>query len=92
MPNVPTFREAGYKGFEAIGWIGALFPAGVPADRVASASAELVRITKDPVIQRRLREYNLDPTGIPAEEFGKILASDMQSWGDLIRELNIKDE
>lgn len=92
MPDVPTFLEAGYKGFEPIGWIGALFPAGVPAERVSAMSAELVRIVKLPHIQQRLRELNLDPTGIGGQEFGKVLAEDMKTWGRLVTELNIREE
>lgn len=92
LPDVPTFAEAGYKGFEPIGWIGALFPAGVPAERVSAMSAELVRIVKLPHIQQRLRELNIDPVGIGGPEFGKVLAEDMKTWGTLVRELNIRQE
>lgn len=92
LPDVPTFAEAGYKGFEPIGWIGALFPAGVPAERVSAMSAELMRIVKLPQIQQRLRELNIDPTGIGSQEFGKVLAEDMKTWGRLVGELNIRQE
>lgn len=92
LPDVPTFAESGYKGFEPIGWIGALFPAGVPAERVSAMSAEMVRIVKLPHIQQRLRELNVDPVGIGGPEFGKVLAEDMKTWGTLVRELNIRQE
>lgn len=92
LPDVPTFAEAGYKGFEPIGWIGVLFPAGVPAERVSAMSAELMRIVKLPQIQQRLRELNIDPTGIGSQEFGKVLAEDMKTWGRLVGELNIRQE
>ena len=59
LPQVPTFLESGYKGFEQYGWIGALFPAGVPADRVASMSGAMASVVKSPAMQQRLRELNL---------------------------------
>ena len=92
LPDVPTFAEAGYKGFEPIGWIGVLFPAGVPAERASAMSVELMRIVKLPQIQQRLRELNIDPTGIGSQEFGKVLAEDMKTWGRLVGELNIRQE
>src|SRR5260221_10901113 len=30
LPNVPTFAEQGYKGFESVGWIGLCAPAKTP--------------------------------------------------------------
>ena len=32
MPDVPTFEEAGVKGYESIGWFGAVAPAGTPQE------------------------------------------------------------
>ena len=92
LPDVPTFAEAGFEGFEPIGWIGVLFPAGVPAERASAMSVELMRIVKLPQIQQRLRELNIDPTGIGSQEFGKVLAEDMKTWGRLVGELNIRQE
>ena len=91
LPAVPTFLEAGYKGFEQHGWIGALFPAGVPADRVATMSNEMVRIVKLPQMQQKLRELNLEPLGSNAEDFAKVLASDLASWTRLVAELGIQE-
>lgn len=92
LPAVPTFLEAGYKGFEQHGWIGALFPAGVPADRVALMSAEMSRIVKLPHVQQRLRELNVDPLGSGADDFAKVLAADLASWTRLVSELGIRED
>ena len=91
LPSVPTFLEAGYKGFEQYGWIGALFPAGVAPDRVALMSAEMARIIKLPHMQQKLRELNLEPLGSNAEEFARVLASDLSSWTRLVSELGIQE-
>ena len=91
LTTVPTFLESGYKGFEQYGWIGALFPAGVPADRVKLMSEEMARIVKSPAIQQRLRELNLEPLGSTAEEFAATLSSDLASWSRLVTELGIQE-
>lgn len=91
LPAIPTFLESGYKGFEQYGWIGALYPAGVAADRVALMSAEMTRIVKSPAMQQRLRELNLDPLGAGAEEFAATLVNDLNSWTRLVTELGIQE-
>ncbi len=91
LPQVPTFLESGYKGFEQYGWIGALFPAGVPADRVASMSGAMASVVKSPAMQQRLRELNLEPLGSSADEFATALTNDMTSWIRLANELGIRE-
>lgn len=39
VPNVPTFAEAGYPGFEASSWVGVFAPAGASPDIVAKLNA-----------------------------------------------------
>ncbi len=92
LPTVPTFLESGYKGFEQNGWIGALFPAGVPADRVALMSSEMSRIVKSPQMQQKLREFNLEPLGSTSDDFARVLAADLSSWTRVVTELGIRED
>ena len=92
LPAVPTFLEAGYKGFEPYGWIGALFPAGVPAERVTLMSSEMARIVKTPQMQQKLRDLNLEPLGSNASDFATVLANDLVSWSRLVTELGIHED
>ena len=92
LPAVPTFLEAGYKGFEPYGWIGALFPIGVPADRVTLMSSEMARIVKTPQMQQKLRDLNLEPLGSNASDFATVLANDLVSWSRLVTELGIHED
>ena len=63
MPEVPTFGESGYKGFEPEAWMGLLMPAGAPPERAAALSKEVARIVRLPEIDQRMRELNLVPIG-----------------------------
>ena len=47
LPDVPTFDEAGFKGFEAVTFTGLFAPAGTPRDVVARLSAALTRAVQD---------------------------------------------
>lgn len=92
LPEVPTFLESGYKGFEPDAWMGLLMPAGVPADRAAALSREVARIVRLPEIDKRMRELNLVPIGNTPQEFDAVLRGDLDKWSRFVRELDIKIE
>ena len=92
LPEVPTFLESGYKGFEPDAWMGLLMPAGVPAERAAALSREVARIVRLPEIDKRMRELNLVPIGNTPQEFDAVLRGDLDKWSRFVRELNIKIE
>jgi tripartite-type tricarboxylate transporter receptor subunit TctC len=92
MPTVPTFQELGYKGFEPYAWMGILMPAGTPRDRIALMAAEVNRIVKTPEMEKRLREYNLEPVGNSPAEFAAVLVKDSQTWKQVIELGGVKLE
>ena len=70
----------GYPGFEALGWVGVLLPAGTPKPIVDKYSAEMVRLVKLPELRARLYEQTLMPVGDNAESFARTLKRDMALW------------
>lgn len=92
LPNVPTFLESGYKGFEPDAWMGMLFPAGTPKARSDALSREIARIVRTPEIAKRLRDLNLVPIGNTPEEFATVLRNDYERWSRVIKQLGIKGE
>ena len=92
LPNVPTFLEAGYEGFEPDAWMGLLFPAGVPQDRVQALSREVARIVKEPEMTKRLMDLNLVPVGNTPQEFAKVLQDDYDKWAKVIEQVGIKGQ
>ena len=90
MPNVPTFAEAGFTGFESIGWIGMLAPAKTPAPLVQRLSAEIATIVKSPAGAKMLADSGMLPRGTTAPEFGALLKRDQQVWQALVSQSGIK--
>lgn len=90
LPDVPTFAEAGYEGFEPDAWMGLLFPAGVPQDRVQALSAKVAQIGQRPEIQRKLLDLNLDPVVSTPEAYAQTLRDDYAKWGEIIRRVGIQ--
>ena len=80
LATVPTLLESGYPGFEALGWVGILLPAGTPKAIVDKYSAEMVRLVKLPEVRARLYDQTLMPVGDNAESFARTLKRDMVLW------------
>jgi tripartite-type tricarboxylate transporter receptor subunit TctC len=92
LPNVTTFREAGYKGFEPDAWMGLMFPAGVPKARVDALSREVARIVRMPEIAKKMKDLNLVPVGNSPEAFAAVMKSDQDKWSRIIRDVGIAME
>lgn len=92
MPNVPTFAESGFDGFEAIGWIGMLAPAKTPRPVVDRLSAEVARIVRSPEGTRMLTDYGMLARGTSAAEFSALLKRDQLVWQTLVKQTGIRVE
>src|SRR5262245_4516330 len=53
LPDVPTFDEAGLKGFEASSWFGVVAPARTPRETVSRLNAEIGRALREADVQSR---------------------------------------
>jgi tripartite-type tricarboxylate transporter receptor subunit TctC len=92
IPSVPSLYELGYKDFDFGAWQGVLAPAGTPREVVVKLNKELNAIVKDPEASASLVKIGFTPVGGTPEQFGKLVASDIDRWGRVIREAKIKIE
>ena len=92
LPDVPTLEQAGVAGFEVNGWYGVLGPARIPKPIVAKINGEIVRMLKDPALQKMLSQEGADPLTSTAEEFQRTIAADIKMWAEVIRAAGIKFE
>lgn len=72
LPNVPTFQELGYEGFESF-WNGLFVPASTPRSVIDKLHHAVVTLLKDPEVQERLKQYGLSPVGSTPEELARAL-------------------
>lgn len=84
LPDVPTFREAGYD-IEGTGWFGLFAPAKTPADVVNRLNAIIVGALAKPDIKERILKSGLQPTGTSPEAFAKILQDDIALWAPAVK-------
>lgn len=89
LPNVPTLGESGYAGFEPLGWVGVLVPAGTPKPIVEKIAKEIARIMALPDVRARLQEQTLVPVTSSPEAFAKVLKDDLALWAKIVQDAGI---
>jgi tripartite-type tricarboxylate transporter receptor subunit TctC len=74
------------------GWQGIFVPASTPQPIVDKINQELIKAIKDPDTIKRLNDIGFEPVGDSSEEAAKVVKSDFDRFGKIIKELNIKQE
>lgn len=84
LPDVPTFREAGYN-IEGTGWFGIFAPARTSADVINRLNAIIVGALAKSDIHERILKLGLQPMGTSAETFAKIQRDDIDLWAPAVK-------
>jgi tripartite-type tricarboxylate transporter receptor subunit TctC len=92
LPNVPTLDEQGIKDVYADNWYALFAPARTPGPVIAKLNAAVNAVLKDPDTARKLIDAGAVPAAGTPAELGALLASELERWGKVIREKNIKPE
>src|SRR4030095_5701133 len=90
LPGVPTIAESGYKGFEAVTWVGIAGPAAMPKDAVARLNAAFNQALQDAEVRKKLEGQGADVLGGTPEQFGKLIQDDMVRWGKVVKDSGAK--
>src|SRR5258707_6951348 len=92
LPDLPTVAEQGFRGFEAIQWIGLLTTAGTPSEIIERLNAEVNRALRDPDLIAKFAQQGISPAGGTPAEFQHTIAADLKNWTETARAANIKAE
>ena len=90
MPDLTTTEEQGFKGLEAIQWVGVFATAGTPKPVIDRLNKEINRIIHLPDVVAVLDKQGVSPTGSTPEEFQALISREINQWRDIAREANIK--
>jgi tripartite-type tricarboxylate transporter receptor subunit TctC len=91
LPDVPTVAET-VSGFESVTWQGIGAPAKTPPEIVAKLNQEINAALADPKIKARMEDLGSVPTPMSTDAFNKLIAAEIEKWGKVIREADIKME
>jgi tripartite-type tricarboxylate transporter receptor subunit TctC len=92
MPNVPTFKEQGFQGFDIDSWIGVYAPAKTPEPVVQAWTTALREITAMPDVQARLTAFGFEPLGNTPAQFMERYRADYPRMAELIKAAGVTAE
>jgi tripartite-type tricarboxylate transporter receptor subunit TctC len=92
LPDVPTFDEAGVKGFTIDTWYGLLAPAGTPPEALRVLGREAAAFNASAVVNERLAGAGLEPGGVCGDVFAAQIAREIDANARIARDLNLRAE
>lgn len=87
-PDIPAIAET-LPGFELTTWLGFFAPGGLPRDQVNALSQALVRAVNADDVKSKLMELALPPRTEGPEALARLVQSDQEMYGRIIREYKI---
>lgn len=92
LPEVPTVQEAGVPGFEANNLFGFVVPKGTPAAAVRTLSGAIEAALAAPGLRQAMEAQGVELKFTPAAEFGKMIAQEFTTWGQVVETARVKLE
>jgi tripartite-type tricarboxylate transporter receptor subunit TctC len=92
LPEIPSFVEQGYPGFEAISWQAVLAPARTPKPIVDRVSAELIRIIKSDDVRGKMLSQYFSAAGTAPEALADLMKTERDRWAKVIKAAGVQPE
>ena len=92
LPDVPTFKEAGYQGLEIVENFGFFANAKTPLAVVAELHAALRAAAAQPRVIAALEKLEFDPVSMTQAEYAALLRADYERWGPVIKATGYRAE
>jgi tripartite-type tricarboxylate transporter receptor subunit TctC len=83
--DLPTMAETGLPGYEVYSWIGLMGPGALPRPVVSRLHGEVTRLIQVADVRQRLTSLGIDLVGNTPEEFSRIMQTDLEKFGRLVR-------
>ena len=83
LPDVPTFAEIGYPGFQIIAWCGLAAPAHTPQPILDRWNAAVNEAFADKTIRKRIEDMHYDAAGGSAASYTEFFTRDIEAYRQL---------
>lgn len=90
IPDVPTMTEQGYADIDLDIWHGLVAPAGTPMPIVRKLNEEFVKAARSPDIADKMTVQVSEMIPGSPEDLAKLIASDVERLGKVVRDAGIK--
>jgi tripartite-type tricarboxylate transporter receptor subunit TctC len=94
-PELPTLAESGAAAlarFDAGSWFGVLVPAATPAALQTRLHADMAAVLATPAMKAEILKTGVEPRTMTQAEFAAYLKRQLETWGPVIRERNIRPD
>jgi tripartite-type tricarboxylate transporter receptor subunit TctC len=88
-PQIPTFVEAGFPGFEWDSWYGVMSPAKTPKNIIDIQQAGIAEVLANADVKDHLLKVGLEPNGSTPDEFKSFLEKKMTTYAKVIKDAHI---
>jgi tripartite-type tricarboxylate transporter receptor subunit TctC len=92
LPDVPTFRESGYEGFNGLTWYGIVGPAKLPEAITRKLNGEVNKVLSSPEVRETFTAQALEAMPMTPPQFGKYIADEIAHWTAVARSSKIQAE
>ena len=84
LPDVPAIAES-VPGYQMFGWYSLVAPKGTPEPVLAKASAEVVKIVKEPAFQEKLKTLGVEVVGGTRKELDDFRRGERKRITELVK-------
>ena len=91
-PNVPTFKELGYPGFDGQQWYGIAGPANLPEPIVTKINAELNKVLASPEFAEKMASEAMTVMPMTPQQFNNYIKEDIARWTKVAKDRHIELE
>nr|WP_082784157.1 tripartite tricarboxylate transporter substrate binding protein [Polynucleobacter sinensis] len=91
-PNIPTFKELGYNGFDGQQWYGISGPANMPDAIVKKLNAELNKVLATPEFAEQMTSEAMTLMPMSPEQFSTYIKEDIARWTKVAKDRKIEIE
>jgi len=89
LPDIPPMSDT-LPGFEAFEWNGVFVPHGTPQAIITALNGAINQAIVSPEVKDRFDNLNIESRPTTPEEFRAFINDQMERWGKVVKEANIK--
>jgi tripartite-type tricarboxylate transporter receptor subunit TctC len=90
MPELPTFGDAGMKGYDASLWYSLLAPAKTPAAVVNKLNEAMAAALRDPAVAKQIANQGFEVQSSTPAELKDYIGKELKRWERVIHDNGIK--
>jgi len=92
LPDVPTLDEQGLPGYDMTLWFGMWAPASTSPQVVKKLNESVNAIVSEPNVKDQFAKLGILPAPMKADEFGRFVRSEIETYRKIVRAANIEPQ